>query len=203
MGGREIRSARIERHSLRLPSGRNSLQDGSLAEADSYESRDCRHALEMETGNSVQQTGRLDFRKSTQGGNSTLLAWFAIPSARETGASEGGHFCTGRLAHTAAQLWNPDESQWRRPQDHPRTAAPRNVQSHSRYLHASGHASETRRASQDREADFGGRSRSKARHADNPIAYWTLMDPDSKQGFRISALESLASPTGFEPVLPP
>ena len=35
-----------------------------------------------------------------------------------------------------------------------------------------------------------GRSRSKARHADNPIAYWTLMDPDSKRGFRVSSLES-------------
>src|SRR5215813_2702393 len=34
-----------------------------------------------------------------------------------------------------------------------------------------------------------GRSRSKARHADNPIAYWTLMDPDSKGGFRVSSLE--------------
>jgi hypothetical protein len=38
--------------------------------------------------------------------------------------------------------------------------------------------------------DFGRRSRSKARHADNPIAYWTLMDLDAKQGFRVSALES-------------
>jgi len=41
-----------------------------------------------------------------------------------------------------------------------------------------------------READFGGRSRSKARHADNPVAYWTLMDSDSKPGIRVSSLES-------------
>ena len=42
----------------------------------------------------------------------------------------------------------------------------------------------------EQEMDFGRRSRSKARHADNPIAYWTLMDPDSKRGFRVSSLES-------------
>ena len=147
-------------------------------------------AIKLDTACCLQQTGRLDFRKSAQGGNPTLLAWVAVQSACETGAAEGGHFCAGRVAHTTAQLWNLDESQWRRPQDHPRAAAPRNIQSHSRYLHASGYASETQRASQNRKADFGGRSRGKARDADNPIAYWTLMDPDSKRGFRISSLES-------------
>jgi hypothetical protein len=170
--GCEIRSGRIERQPLRFPSGGYSLQDGSIAQTDSHESRSRRHALEMETRNSIQQTGRLDFRESTPSGNPTLLAWVAVQSARETGASESGHFCASRLAHTTAQLWNLDESQWRRPQDHPRTL-PCNVQSHSRHLHPSGHASETRRSSQNREADFGGCSRNKARHAHNPIAYWT------------------------------
>jgi len=49
-----------------------------------------------------------------------------------------------------------------------------------------------RRASQNREADFGGRFRTKARHTDSPIAHWTLTDPDSKQGFRVSSLDRLA-----------
>src|SRR5437879_12364822 len=110
-------------------------------------------------------------------GNPTLLAWVAIQSARETSASEGRHFCASRMAHTTAQLWNLDESQWRRPQDHPRTAAPCNVQSHSRYLNASGHASETRRAPQNREADLGVRSRIKTRQARNPIVLWTQTHP--------------------------
>jgi hypothetical protein len=130
------------------------------------------------------------FCESAQERNPTLLAWVAVPSARETGASESGYFCISRMAHTTAQLWNLDENQWRGPQDHPRTAAPCNVQSHSGYLHASGHACETRRANQNREANFGRRSRIEARHADDPVAYWTLMDPDSKQGFRVSSLES-------------
>jgi hypothetical protein len=175
---------------LAVLANKASLQDTSFAQANSHEFRNCRHALKIESGNSVQQTGRLGLRKSAQGGIATLLAWFAFQSARETGTFESGHFSVGRVAHTTAQLWNLDESQWRRLQDHPRTAAPHYVQSHSGYLHASGHASETRCASQNREADFGGRSRSKTRHADNPIAYWTLMDPDSKQGFRVSSLES-------------
>src|SRR5258708_19490703 len=166
------------------------LQDGSFAQADSHESRNCRHALEMETGNVVQKTWRLDLGKSGEGGNPTALAWVSIQGAREAGASESGYFCAGRLAHSTAQLWNLDESQWRRPQDHPRASTPRNVQSHSRYVYASGHASETRTSCQNREADFDGRSRSKARHADNPIPYWTLTDPDSKRGVRISSLES-------------
>jgi hypothetical protein len=189
-GRREIRSARIERHSLRFPSGRYSLQDGSFAKTDSHESRNCRHAWEMETGSSVRQTGRLDFCESAQERNPTLLAWVAVPSARETGASESGYFCISRMAHTTAQLWNLDESQWRGPQDHPRTAAPRYLQSHSRHLHASRHACETRRASQNREADFGRRSRSKARYTNTPITTWTLMDPDSKGPMFVSLLDS-------------
>src|SRR5260370_23241781 len=68
------------------------------------------------------------------------------------GASESGHFCAGRLAQTTAQLCNLDESQWRRPQDHPKIAAPCNIQSHSTYLHAIGHATETCRANTNREA---------------------------------------------------
>src|SRR5258708_16617511 len=96
------------------------LQDGSFAQADSHESRNCRHALEMETGNSVQQTRRLDFRKSAQGGNPTALAWVSIQGAREAGASESGYFCAGRLAHSTAQLWNLYESQLRRPPHHTR-----------------------------------------------------------------------------------
>src|SRR5262245_34084182 len=41
-------------------------------------------------------------------------------------------------------------------------------------VHASGHASETRRASQNRQADFGRCSRNKASHADN---FDSLLDP--------------------------
>lgn len=52
VGRCEIRSARIERYSLRFPSGRHSLQDGSFTQTDSHESRNCRHALEMDSGNS-------------------------------------------------------------------------------------------------------------------------------------------------------
>ncbi len=40
-----------------------------------------------------------------------------------------------------------------------------------------GHASETRRASQNRESDLGRRFRGKARDADNPIAN-SLLDPN-------------------------
>src|SRR5262249_14842794 len=71
VGRCEIRSARIERHSLGFPSGRYSLQNGNFAQTDSHESRNCRHALEMETGSSIQPTWRLDFRESAPSGNPT------------------------------------------------------------------------------------------------------------------------------------
>jgi len=171
VGRCEIRSTRIERDPLRFPSGHYSLQDGSFTQADSHECRNRGYALEMEAGSSIQPTGRLDFRKPTSGGNPTVLARIALQSASKTCAAEGGHFCASRLAHAKAQFWNLDESQWRRPQDHPRTAAPRNFQSHSRYLHASSDVPETRGSGQSREVDFGRYSHGKARYTDNPIAY--------------------------------
>ena len=189
VGGCEIRSARIERDPLCFPSGRYSLQDGSFTQAGSHECRNRRDALEMEAGSSIQPTGRLDFRKPTSGGNPTVLAWIALQGAPKTCTAEGGHFCSSRLAHAKAQFWNLDESQWRRHQDHPRTAAPRYLQSHSRHLHTSGHAGEARCTSQDCKADHGGWFRIKSDHADTPITDWTQTDPDSKGPIFVSLLD--------------
>src|SRR6185437_16119366 len=78
-------------------------------EINSHECRNRRHALEMEAGSYVQPTGRLDFCKSSQEGNPTVLAWISLPSAPKTCAAEGRHFCSRRLAHAATQFRNLDE----------------------------------------------------------------------------------------------
>ena len=189
VGGCQLRKTRIERHPLCFSAGCHSLQNGSFAQGDSHESRDCRHALEMETRNSISKARGLDLRQPTQSGSPTVLARVAVQGARKTCATESGHFCKSRLAHLAAQFWNLDESQWRRPQDHPRTAAPRNVQGHSRHLHTSGNAGEAGRSSKSCEADHGGRSRIEITRAIHPIAYWTQTDPDSKGPNPVNHLE--------------
>ena len=121
--------------------------------------------------------------------SSLVLPQTPTDAYRQTCAAEGGHLCTSRLAYAKAQFWNLDESQWGRPQDHPRTAAPRYFQSHSRHLHTSGHAGEARCPSQDCKADHGGGLRIKFDHADSPITDWTLMDPDSKGPVLVSSLD--------------
>ena len=185
----QFRATRIERHPLRFSAGCHSLQDGSFAQIDSHESGDCGNAFQMEDGSSIQRAGRLDFRQPAQSGNPTVLAWVAVQGAYKTRAAEGGYFCKSRLAHVTAQFWNLDESQWRRPQDHPRAAAPRNLQSHSRHLHTSGYAGEAGRSSKTGQADHGGRFRTKGDHADSPIAYWTQTDPDWKGSILVSSLD--------------
>src|SRR5438105_10343740 len=98
---------RIKRYPLRFSAGYHSLQDGSFAQGDSHEHGDCGHALEMETGNSISTTRRLDFRQPAQSGNPTILAWVAVQGAHKTGATESGHFCKSRLAHPTATVLEP------------------------------------------------------------------------------------------------
>ena len=87
---------RIKRYPLRFSAGYHSLQDGSFAQSHSHEHGDCGHALEMETGDSISTTRRLDFRQPAQSGNPTLLAWVAVQGAHKTGATESWHFCNIR-----------------------------------------------------------------------------------------------------------
>jgi hypothetical protein len=129
------------------------------------------------------QTGSSPWESAVQ----QLQTAFAVQGAHKTGATENGHFCKSRLAHPTAQFWNLDESQWRRPQDNPRAAAPRNLQSHSRHLHTSGYAGEAGRSSKSREADHGRQSRIETHRANHPIAYWT--QTDSKGPIPVNLLE--------------
>ena len=86
------------------------------------------------------------FGKSSKKGKPTVLAQLAFPGAPAACTLNAGHYCSGRLApsplrHTFGTLMKANGES----QDHPRTPPPCQLQSHSRRLHASGHASEARR----------------------------------------------------------
>ncbi len=202
MGGRGLRVVRGQRHALRGQAEDHPMQDGSLSQADSVGRRPGRGVVELEATVPISGVRRLGVCLAPQEGQTTVLAGRALSRSFATSAEGSRNSGQRGMAYAAAHVRHFDESQWRRHEDHSGAPPPFQLQSDSGYVHASGDTNQTSRADQTGEnvlASEGCRGRVLKR-------LFPLLDPSEPSGkmpISANSFGLLASPTGFEPVLPP
>ena len=151
----------------------------------------------METTFSARVPKRLGICLSTHKRSATLLAGDAAAVLRHTSfeacRSDEARF----VSHIPAHLWDTTERQRRKPEGRTRTAATREPESHDGRLHAGDQSIEARGAEKfgqpgEEGRGFGNQGRLSGSN-------WIMKKTAILRKFFIL----LASPTGFEPVLPP
>src|SRR6185437_1798988 len=193
LGGRGFRAADSPRPQVGSCDGRGSTENGGVEKRCAVGRANCRVAFRVAPELRIPCSARLGVCIAGDAWQATVLAGHAVAILRQTCPQTGPDYQARELSHVQAHLWNSSEREWREPKGCAGIASSRQSESDHGRLYASCQSAEER--SPEQAGEDG--------HEKDRLIVTGPNSTIRKAAVLRKFFILLASPTGFEPVLPP